>query len=664
MGEGLEQPSSYGKESKMDIKAVSGDITQADAGAIVVNLFEGVQTPGGATGAADRAMDGAISKLIADGEIKGKKGEITVIHTLGKIPPARVVVAGLGKADRFNAEVVRQVMGSVCRRLRGVGIERAATILHGAGIGGMDVDESAQAISEGSLLGLYTFKRHLTRQEDDEKGLKELTVVESDASKLSTLQQSLDRGRVYAEATILARDMVNEPSNFMTPTHIAEVATSVAGEHGLELTVLDRPKMEELGMGGLLGVARGSAEPPKFIVLQYKGDPDNPDNNLGILGKGITFDTGGISLKSAAGMGEMKGDMSGAAAVISAIKAIAQLAPKLNVTAIAAATENMPGGSAQKPGDVLRTMSGKTVEVENTDAEGRLVLSDALCYARQMGLNRLVDVATLTGAIVTALGDVCSGGFTNNQDLLSAVVQAGETSGERIWELPMFEEYKEQNKSQVADVKNTGGRKAGSIAAAPVPGGVQRGYPLGAPGHRRDFHVREGVRIPGQGGDRSADPDAYQPGRVPGTEVARLAVVCKDAKRERKIEMKLKALIIVMLTLIFLLTALLVLAGRGDLELPWLGDTPEYTSDEVIAIVRNKMIEQCGAESVSSFSSDRFSARYEGMGAWFVWHVTYPKGSLIPNEFREWRFYEKSKIVDPLDRSDVFSTIASSHCPN
>ena len=450
----------------MDIKAVSGDITQTDAGAIVVNLFEGVQTPGGATGAADRAMDGAISKLIADGEIKGKKGEITVIHTLGKIPPARVVVAGLGKADRFNAEVVRQVMGAVCRRLRGVGIEKAATILHGAGIGGMDVDESAQAISEGSLLGLYTFKRHMTRQEDDEKGLKELTVVESDSSKLSTLQQSLDRGKVFAEATMLARDMVNEPSNFMTPTHMAEVATSVAGEHGLELTVLDRPKMEELGMGGLLGVARGSAEPPKFIVLQYKGDPDNPDNNLGILGKGITFDTGGISLKSAAGMGEMKGDMSGAAAVISAIKAIAQVAPKLNVTAIAAVTENMPSGSAQKPGDVLRTMSGKTVEVENTDAEGRLVLSDALCYARQMGLNRLVDVATLTGAIVTALGDVCSGAFTNNQDLLSAVAQAGETSGERIWQLPMFEEYKEQNKSQVADVKNTGGRKAGSIAAA------------------------------------------------------------------------------------------------------------------------------------------------------------------------------------------------------
>ena len=450
----------------MEIRAVSGDITQFEAGAVVVNLFEGVQSPAGATGAADSALDGAISRLIADGEIKGKKGEITVIHTLGKLPPARVVVAGLGKADRFNTEVVRHVMGAVCRRLRSAGIERAGTILHGAGIGGMDVDESAQAISEGSLLGLYTFKRHLSKQDDEDKGLGELVVVETDSAKLASLQESLDRGRVFAEAAMLARDMVNEPSNHMTPTHIADVATQVAGEHGLELTIFDKPKMEELGMGGLLGVARGSAEPPKFIMLEYKGDPDNPGNNLGLLGKGITFDTGGISLKGAAGMGDMKGDMSGAAAVVSAMKAIALLAPTLNVTAIAAATENMPGGSAQKPGDVLRTMSGKTVEVENTDAEGRLVLSDALCYARRMGITRLVDVATLTGAMVTALGDICSGAFTNNQDLLQHVVQAGETSGERIWQMPMFEEYKEQNKSQVADVKNTGGRKAGSITAA------------------------------------------------------------------------------------------------------------------------------------------------------------------------------------------------------
>ena len=448
----------------MELKVTSGDITQFDAGAVVVNLFEGVESPGGATGAADRALDGAISALIADGEITGKKGEVTVVHTLGKMPAARVVVAGLGKREEFNAEVVRQVSGTVCRRLRSAGVRRMATILHGAGIGGMETAESAQAVAEGSLLGLYTFKRHFSKS--DEKAMDELTVVELDVAKLPTIQASLDLGHTVAEATILARDMVNEPSNFMTPTNIAEAAQQVASEHGLEITVLDRPQMEELGMGGLLGVAKGSAQPPKFIVVKYQGDPDHPANDLGLVGKGITFDTGGISLKGAAGMGEMKGDMAGAASVIAAIKAIAQIKPKINVTAIAAATENMPGGSAQKPGDVLRTLGGKTVEVENTDAEGRLVLADALGYARQQGLTRLVDVATLTGAIVTTLGDICTGAFTNNQPLLDSVIAAGDRAGERMWQLPMYPEYKELNKSQVADVKNTGGRKAGSITAA------------------------------------------------------------------------------------------------------------------------------------------------------------------------------------------------------
>ena len=450
----------------MDIKAISGDITKMVAGAIVVNLFDGVKTPGGATGAADKALDGAISRLISEGEIKGKKGEITIIHTLGKIPPARVVVIGLGRQKDFSAEVVRQVMGTTCRRLRRAGIEKAATILHGAGIGGLDTAESAQAVVEGALLGLYTFNRYFSKAEGEGSGPKELTVVEMDDSRISAIQEALDRGEIFSDAAMLARDMVNEPSNYMTPTKISEIAQKVAEEHGLEVTILDKPQMRELDMGGLLGVAQGSAEPPKFILLRYHGDSDNPDNNLGLLGKGITFDTGGISLKGAAGMGEMKSDMAGAASVIAAIKAIAQIRPKLNVTAIAAATENMPGGSAQKPGDVLRTMSGKTVEVENTDAEGRLVLSDALTYARQMGLNRLVDVATLTGAIVTSLGDICTGAFTNDQGLVDSVISAGAISGERIWQLPMYEEYKEQNKSQVADVKNTGGRKAGSIAAA------------------------------------------------------------------------------------------------------------------------------------------------------------------------------------------------------
>ena len=450
----------------MEIKAIAGDITTVDSPAIIVNLFDGVETPDGATGAADKALDGAILNLIADGEIRGKKGEITIIHTLGRIPSARVVVAGLGKAESFSPEVARQVTAAVCRRLRSAGVRSAATIVHGAGIGGLDVADAAQALAEGGLLGLYTFRRHFSKNDDGDRTLDELNVVEQDTSRIPEIESGLERGRIFAEAAMLARNMVNEPPNHMTPTHIADIAAGLASEHGLDSTILDRPQMEELGMGGLLGVAKGSVEPPKFIVLSYMGDPDNPVNNLGLVGKGITMDTGGISLKTSAAMFSMKSDMSGAAAVVSAIGAIAQLKPKLNVTAIAAATENMPSGSAQKPGDVLRTMSGKTVEVENTDAEGRLVLSDALAYARQMGINRLVDVATLTGAIVTALGDVCIGAFTNNGELLESVIAAGEAAGERIWELPMYDDYKEQNRSQVADVKNTGGAKAGSITAA------------------------------------------------------------------------------------------------------------------------------------------------------------------------------------------------------
>ena len=228
--------------------------------------------------------------------------------------------------------------------------------------------------------------------------------------------------------------------------------------------------MAELGMGALLGVAQGSEEPPKFIVLRYKGDPDDEANTLGLLGKGITFDSGGLDIKSASGMAAMKGDMAGGASVIAAMRAIGRLRPKINVTAIVPATENMPGARAQRPGDVVRAMSGKTIEIDNTDAEGRLVLADAVAYARSIGLTRLVDVATLTGAVVVALGNQCTGAFGNDQDFANEVIRAGSQTGERIWQLPTYDEYKEQYKSDVADIKNTGGRGAGSIIGAQIIG--------------------------------------------------------------------------------------------------------------------------------------------------------------------------------------------------
>ena len=273
-------------------------------------------------------------------------------------------------------------------------------------------------------------------------------------------------GCTVARASIVARDMVNEPANHMTPSRMAEAAQKVANDHGLKIQVLDNPEMKKMGMGAFMGVAQGTDEPAKLIVLRYEGDPGNPENNLGLIGKGITFDTGGISLKPPAGMEAMKGDMAGGASVIAAMQIIGQVKPKINVLAVIAATENMPGASAQRPGDVVRAMNGKTIEVINTDAEGRLVLADALCYAREQGITRLVDVATLTGAMVTTLGKACTGVMGNDDKLVQQTIDAGKKTGEKFWELPMFDEYKDLIKSDVADMKNSGGRQAGSISAA------------------------------------------------------------------------------------------------------------------------------------------------------------------------------------------------------
>jgi leucyl aminopeptidase len=323
---------------------------------------------------------------------------------------------------------------------------------------------AAQAITEGALLGAYTFRKHQTKEAEHGE-IKQLTIVDAAKSKSPALKQGCHKGRILAEATNLARDMVNEPPNYMTPADMAEMAAKLAETHGLEISVLEREQMQELGMGAVLGVAQGSQQAPKFIVLRYKGR-DSDETDVALIGKGVTFDSGGISIKPSEGMGDMKGDMAGGAAVIAAISAIAQLKSKTNVMALIAATENLPGGSALKPGDILTAMDGKTIEIISTDAEGRLTLADALGYAKKHGAKLIVDVATLTGAMRVALGDVCTGAFGNNQELVDKVIAAGAEAGEKIWQMPMYEEYKEQNKSDVADIKNTGGRYGGAITAA------------------------------------------------------------------------------------------------------------------------------------------------------------------------------------------------------
>lgn len=448
----------------MEVKVITGDITSVEADAIVVNIFEGAERPGGATGAVDKALDGAITKLTEQGEIKGKLNEISIIHSLGRIPARIVAVAGLGKQSEFTPDKLRGLAAEFCRPLRRLNCQRIATIVHGAGVGGIEPEAASQAITEGSLLGLYRFQKHMTK-EPENQDIKELLIVERDTAKLPALEQGCKKGGVIAEATNLARDLINEPANYMTPSDMAKMAEELAKTHGLGLTILEREQMEKEGMGALLGVAQGSRQPPKLIVLSYKGGKTSSDT-LGFVGKGITFDSGGISIKPSEGMAEMKGDMAGAAAAMAALGAIAQLKPKVNVTAIIPATENLPGGDALKPGDILKAVNGKTIEVVNTDAEGRLILADALSYAVKQGLSPLVNLATLTGACRVALGDIYSGIFGNSQELIEKVVKAGADAGERLWQMPMHEEYKEQNKSDVADIKNSGGRWAGAITAA------------------------------------------------------------------------------------------------------------------------------------------------------------------------------------------------------
>lgn len=462
----------------MDIRVVAGDVTSLAGDGLVVNLFEGVGRPaararrgqargaqplGGATAAVDRALDGAITSVIRAGEATGKWGEQTLLHSFGRLRADRVLVMGMGKPEELTLDRIRVVAAEAARALRKIGARRVGTVVHGAGLGGVNPAQAAQALVEGTLLGLYRFTRYKANH-DSTKAIERVTIVERDRQQLRAMTEAVRRGRILAEAANGARDLVNEPGNTLTPTELARRARAMARAAGVRCEVLGPREMRRLGAGGLLGVARGSQEPPQLIVLTHRGRRGGP--HLGLIGKGVTFDSGGISIKPAENMEAMKGDMAGAAAAIGAICAIARLGLPLRVTAVVPATENLPSGSALKPGDVLRAMSGKTIEVVNTDAEGRLILADALTFARRREVTHLVDAATLTGACVVALGAINSGAFTNDQVWLEKVLAAGRAAGEKIWPMPMDAEYDELIKSDIAEIKNTGGRKGGAVTAA------------------------------------------------------------------------------------------------------------------------------------------------------------------------------------------------------
>jgi leucyl aminopeptidase len=448
----------------MKITVTAEEITRVNSEGIVVTAFEGVKKLSGFIGVLNRAFEGEIERLINSGEIKGKYDEVTVIYTMGRISARTVVIAGLGKQKDFDLDKLRNIAGHACRVLNRSNCQRIGVVLDVERIPGVTAAELSQASVEGALLGLYNFRKHITKTLEN-KNVTDLKIIVADKRGLQSIKSACDKGRIIAEATNHARDLINEPANYMTPQDMVKVAEGIARQSGLELSVVERQQMKKEGMNALLGVAQGSAQPPKLIILTYSGNPKSR-KHIGYIGKGITFDSGGISIKPAENMKEMKGDMSGGAAVLAALGAIARLKLEVNITAFVGATENLPGGKAIKPGDVVTAINGKTIEVVNTDAEGRLTLADVLGYAVKRKLSPLIDIATLTGSCQVALGDIYSGLFTNNQEFADRVLKAADGAGELLWQFPMREDYRELNKSDVADIKNSGGRYGGAITAA------------------------------------------------------------------------------------------------------------------------------------------------------------------------------------------------------
>ncbi len=411
----------------------------------------------------DAAVREAVKDVISSGEVTGKTFETTLLHRPAGLKAKRLLLVGGGKAKNFSAAELRKLAGAAVRTLKEKSIRSFTFALPENGVfAGIPANDAVRAVVEGAFVGNFDPDYYKSDRKDQK--IDALTIVVQGDPK--PLESAMQASRIVAESQNFTRDLVNEPSNRMTPTMMAERAKKMAAEVGLTCEAYGADKIRQLKMGAFWGVAQGSDEPPALIVLRYEPEGAAKDVHLGLVGKGVTFDTGGISIKPADGMEKMKYDMAGAATMIGVMRAIALLKPKVKVTAIVCATENMPSGKAQKPGDVQIAMSGKSIEIINTDAEGRLILADGLCYARQLGCTHLVDAATLTGAVVVALGYVNAGIFASDDQMYERFANANKQAGEKMWRLPLDDEYKEIIKSNIADIVNSGGRYGGAISAA------------------------------------------------------------------------------------------------------------------------------------------------------------------------------------------------------
>jgi len=437
-------------------------LAQLSSSALVTFAFEGSPASSGSVERLPSESLSLLHELQSTGELSGKAYECTLIHRPPGLVAAKLLVVGAGKKEKFNSAQRRRLAGTAVRYLRGRGVRDMAWIVHGAGP--QSEPECIQTVVEGALLADYDADQYKTERTDPRRIDRLDLALSSPPGEKA--QAARERGQIVAEAQNFTRNLVNEPSNQMTPTLLAQQAKEMAKRFGLECQVLGPDEIRALKMAAFWAVAQGSEEPAQLIVVRY-APPDAPETPvIGLVGKGITFDSGGISIKPSESMHEMKTDMAGGAAMLGVMQAIAQLKPKLRVTAVVPATENMPSGKAYKPGDVITSMSGKTIEILNTDAEGRLLLADALTYAKQLGCTVLIDAATLTSAVTIALGNTTTGVFGWNKEWVERVLAAAATAGEKMWALPVDEDYRDLYKSSIADLANTGARYGGAITGA------------------------------------------------------------------------------------------------------------------------------------------------------------------------------------------------------
>ncbi|WP_372521576.1 leucyl aminopeptidase [Sulfuricaulis sp.] len=448
----------------MEFIVKSGTPEKQRSGCIVAGVFESRKLSTVAH-QIDEVSGGAISSILRRGDLEGKPGQTLLLHNIPNLPSERVLLVGCGKEKEFNENRYRDTTAKAVSVLKDTGASEATSYLTELDVKGRDISWKVRQAVEVMEAALYRFDQLKSKPNNSRRALRRVVLAVPKRSDLGPGEQAIREGRAIAEGMKLARDLGNLPGNLCTPAYLAEQATEIGKQYGLKITVLEKDDMQKLGMGALLSVARGSRQPPKLIVLEYLGGKEG-EPPVALVGKGLTFDAGGISIKPAANMDEMKYDMCGGASVLGALKAAAELKLPLNIVGIIPSSENLPDGDANKPGDIVTSMSGQTVEVLNTDAEGRLILSDALTYAERYKPAVVIDIATLTGACVIALGAHASGLLANNDQLAREILGAGKYTHDRAWQLPLWDDYQKQLDSNFADMANIGGREAGTITAA------------------------------------------------------------------------------------------------------------------------------------------------------------------------------------------------------